>query len=309
VFLFGKEMKPALIFDVKRYAINDGPGIRVTIFFKGCTLSCKWCHNPESISPKVQKLYTGSKCIGAIECIKVCDQDALTLTKEGIVTDPERCNMCGACADACPTKAIEMSGKPQSIEDILKIINKERILFDNSGGGVTFSGGEPLMHHKFLIELLDACGEEGIHRTVDTTGYTLPDILLEVAKRTDHFLFDLKLMDSEKHKHFTGVSNERILSNLKLLAGTGASINIRIPLIKGVNSDDNNIHNTAKFICSLPGDKKNVNLLPYHNIAQVKYEKLGQAHDLDGMSEPTKEEQDNALSIFDSYGLPAIIGG
>ncbi len=302
-------MKQALIFDVKRYAINDGPGIRVTIFFKGCPLSCSWCHNPESISPKVQKLYSASKCIGATECIKVCDQNALTLTKEGIVTDPDRCNLCGACADACPTKAIEMSGTAKSIEDILNIITKERIHFDNSGGGVTFSGGEPLMHHKFLIELLDACGEEGIHRTVDTSGYASAEILLEVAKRTDHFLYDLKLMDSEKHKQYTGVSNKRILSNLVLLAETGASINIRIPLIKGVNTDDENIERSAKFISALPGDKKPINLLPYHDIARKKYEKLGKEMNLHGMSEPTNIEQEHVISIFDSYGLPVVIGG
>ena len=302
-------MKPALIFDVKRYAINDGPGIRLTIFFKGCSLSCRWCHNPESISPNMQKLYTASKCIGATECIKICDQNALRLTEDGIVTDHDRCNLCGACADACPTKAIEMSGKSESIEDILKIIKNERILFDTSGGGVTFSGGEPLMHHKFLIALLDACGAEGIHRTIDTTGYTSSEILLDVAKRTDHFLFDIKLMDSKKHKEHTGVYNEKILSNLKLLAATGASINIRIPLISGVNADADNIQKTAEFILSLPGDNKNVNLLLHHNIAQKKYEKLGKTIDLSGMSEPTKEEQDHALSIFDSYGITAIIGG
>jgi pyruvate formate lyase activating enzyme len=303
------EMKQPLIFDIKRYSINDGPGIRVTIFFKGCPLSCKWCHNPESISPKVEKLYTASKCIGATECIKVCAQNALTLTKEGVVTDSQRCNLCGDCADVCPTKAIEMSGRFETIEGILRIINKERILFDRSGGGVTFSGGEPLMHHKFLIELLDACGVEEIHRTVDTTGYISAEILLEVAKRTDHFLYDLKLMDSEKHKYFTGVSNEKILNNLRLLAGTGASINIRIPLIKGVNSDDSNIHDTAVFIRSLPGDKKNVNLLPYHNIAKKKYEKMGKVIEFDGMSEPTNKEKDHVLSIFESYGIRAIVGG
>jgi len=302
-------MKPALIFDVKRYSINDGPGIRVTIFFKGCPLSCKWCHNPESILSKVQKLYTASKCIGAGECIKVCDQSALRLTKDGIVTDPNRCNLCGACADACPSKAIEMSGEPLSAAEIMKIINKERLLFDHSGGGVTFSGGEPLLHHLFLIELLDACGKEGIHRTVDTSGYTSAEILLEVARRTDHFLFDLKLMDPVKHKYFTGVSNEIILKNLKVLAATGASINIRIPFIKGVNADDDNICKTAEFICALPGEKKNVNLLPYHNIAQKKYQKLGMKYDLEGMSEPSREDQEHALSIFNAHGIEAIIGG
>jgi pyruvate formate lyase activating enzyme len=302
-------MNQPLIFDIKRYAINDGPGIRITIFFKGCPLSCTWCHNPESISPGIQKLYTASKCIGAEECIKACDQNALILTKNGIVTDPERCSLCGACADACPTKAIEMSGKAESIDDLLNIIKREQIYFDNSGGGVTFSGGEPLMHHRFLIKLLDACGKEGIHRTVDTCGYITSEILLKVAKRTDHFLYDLKLMDPEKHKIYTGVSNKRILENLTLLAKTDASINIRIPLIMGINADDENLKKSAEFIRSLPGEEKTVNLLPHHNIAQKKYDKLGQIMNFERMREPTKSEQKHALSIFESYGLSAEIGG
>jgi pyruvate formate lyase activating enzyme len=302
-------MKTPLIFDTKRYSINDGPGIRLTIFFKGCPLSCLWCHNPEGMSPKIQKLYSASKCIGAVECINICDQDALTLTKNGIVTDPYLCNLCGDCARVCPTKAIEMSGELQSAEDIMKLINKERFIFDGSGGGVTFSGGEPLMHHKFLINLLELCGKEGIHRTVDTSGYAPAKILLDVAQQTDHFLYDLKLMDSKKHKTYTGVPNERILSNLKLLAESGASINIRIPLINGINTDNDNIQKTAEFIQSLAGERKKVNLLPFHNIAQKKYEKLAQPFNVNGMNEPTNEQQEHILSIFKSYGLSAEIGG
>jgi pyruvate formate lyase activating enzyme len=302
-------MQNPLIFDVKRYAINDGPGIRVTIFFKGCNLNCTWCHNPESISPVVQKMYSKDKCIGCGTCVEVCPTNAITLTPNGIVTDLELCRLCGKCAEVCPTKATEMSGHEESVEEIMRVIERERVFFDQSGGGVTFSGGEPLMHSSFLIKLLDACGERGIHRVVDTTGMAKTDTLLEVAKRTELFLYDLKVFDSERHKKWTGKGNEKILENLKILAERGASINIRIPLIKGVNDDSENIEATAKFIASLDGDKKQVNLLPYHNIAQKKYEKLGREWKPDEMAEPSKKEQAGIISQFAKYGLTAQVGG
>jgi len=302
-------MQTGLIFDIKRYSINDGPGIRITIFFKGCPLRCAWCHNPESFSSQVQKMYTASKCIGAVECIKVCPNNALSLTPQGIVTDAERCNLCGKCAEACPTKAIEMTGQIYSVEQLMEIIEKERLVFDQSGGGVTFSGGEPLLHSDFLIKLLDACGEKGFHRSVDTSGFTDTSKLLEVAKRTDLFLYDLKLMDSERHREFTGVNNEKILFNLEELAKTGVNINIRIPFISGVNTDVENIEKAAEFIAYLAGEKKVVNLLPYHQIAAHKYKKLGKDYDAGIMNEPTKEELERAQKIFSKFGLDVIIGG
>ncbi|NQU54877.1 MAG: glycyl-radical enzyme activating protein [Bacteroidetes bacterium] len=309
-----------LIFDIKRYAINDGPGIRITIFLKGCPLSCKWCHNPESQSPEVQKFYTASKCIGAKDCIEICPNDALTLTPEGITTDFEACNLCGKCAEACPTKAIEMSGANYDVKELLKIIERERVLFDQSGGGLTVSGGEPLMFPEFLIELLDACGEKNIHRTVDTSGFADTRVLLEVAKRTDLFLYDLKLMDSEKHKKWMGVSNQLILKNLKSLAETGANINIRIPLIKNLNADEKELTEMARFIAELPsnrpgletaspGKKTAVNFLPYHNIAANKYNKLGSKYNEFEMAEPSQEEQNMAISIFKEFGIEVEIGG
>lgn len=218
----------SLIFDVKRFALNDGPGIRITLFLKGCALSCVWCHNPEGMSRQVQKMYTAAKCIGSQECIKVCEQEALKLTPTGIQTDFERCNLCGDCALVCPTKAIEMSGQLMFVPQVMKLIKRETLIMDQSEGGVTFSGGDPLLHHRFLIELLDECGKEGIHRCVDTTGFASTEVLLEVAKRTELFLFDLKIMDSAKPQKYTGVPNEKILENLKLLAETGAKIKIRI---------------------------------------------------------------------------------
>jgi pyruvate formate lyase activating enzyme len=316
-----------LIFDIRRYSINDGPGIRITIFMKGCPLRCAWCHNPESQSPKVQKLYTASKCIGAQDCIEVCPNNALKLTSEGIVTDTTACNLCGLCAEACPSKAIEMSGKLYGVEDLMQIIERERVHFDHSNGGVTFSGGEPLMHPEFLIEMLKACGEKGLHRAVDTCGFASTETLLEVAKHTDLFLFDLKLMDHIQHKKWTGVDNRLILKNLKILAETGANINIRIPFIKNVNTGVEEITGMAEFITRLPfknrgsetlsddkagatpKQKMLVNLLPYHNIASGKYKKLEMFYNSTAMDEPTSEDLKTAAEIFEKYGIEVEVGG
>jgi len=302
-------MKTPLIFDIKRYAINDGPGIRIVIFLKGCNLNCAWCHNPEGISFEKERMYAPAKCIKCGSCVIACTQKALILTPEGIVTDTGLCKLYGNCAEVCPTKAIELSGKPQTIAGIMDEIEKERIFFDHSGGGVTFSGGEPLMHSDFLIELLDECGRRGIHRAVDTAGLANTDLLMDVAKRTDLFLYDLKMMDSERHRKWTGVRNEKILENLQVLAETGANIIIRIPLIGNVNDDIENITSTARFVSSLSGQKKVANLLPYHKIAQHKYGKLGRSEGFRLLEEPTSAAQLQAIAIFREFGIEASIGG
>ncbi|MCD6580687.1 MAG: glycyl-radical enzyme activating protein [Desulfuromusa sp.] len=302
-------MQQPLIFDIKRYAINDGPGIRITIFFKGCPLSCIWCHNPESISAKPQKMYNHDKCIGCGECVKACPNQACTLTADGIITDSNRCDLSGRCAKVCPTLATEISGYYKSALELLKIIEKERVLFDQSGGGVTFSGGEPLLYPDYLTEILDLCGKQQIHRTIDTCGFVKEEILLEMAKQTDLFLYDLKLMDSAKHKGYTGVSNELILSNLVALAKSGANIQIRIPLIKGVNSDLKNITETATFIAKLAGEKKSVNLLPYHDIASHKYQKLGGNYQVDNLQEPDNVDLQQAIDCFTAHDLLTVVGG
>jgi pyruvate formate lyase activating enzyme len=302
-------MTESLIFDIKRYSINDGPGIRVTVFFKGCNLHCAWCHNPESISGKVEKMYAPLRCIKCGNCVDVCPEKALTLTSDGIITNSNSCNICGKCADTCPTKAIEMSGKHMQVPEIMDIIEKDRIFFDQSGGGVTFSGGEPLVHSKLLIELLDECGKRGIHRAVDTAGFVNTETILEVAKRTDLFLYDIKLMDTNLHEEWTKVKNEKILLNLKAIANAGAQIIIRIPVISGINDNAENIEQIAIFISDLPGDKKDVHLLPYHNIAQNKYMKLGKPDSFEKLKEPDIESLNRTLAIFAKNGIKASIGG
>ena len=299
----------AVVFDVKRYAINDGPGIRVTLFLKGCPLSCRWCHNPEGISPRVQKMYSEARCIGCGECVEICPIEACELTPDGIVTDDSTCLRCGQCAEVCPALATEMSGRYESVDALLKVIENERPFFDQSGGGVTFSGGEPLLFPEFLTAILDACGQLQIHRTIDTSGLTSTRTLLEIAKRTDLFLYDLKLMDSEKHKLWTGVGNRRILQNLEALANTGAEIQIRIPLIKGVNCDEDNIEATAVFVAALPGPRKAVSLLPYHNLAGGKSAKLRQSYNPDSMGEPGEKDLERVIAQFAAHGLTASVGG
>lgn len=296
-----------LVFDFKHYAIHDGPGIRTTVFLKGCPLSCVWCHNPEGLSPNIEKMYTAAKCIGCRQCVEICPQKACTITPDGIKTDKELCFVCGQCAEQCPAKATEMSGRPETVESIMNILEKEIIFFDQSGGGVTFSGGEPLLFPEFLIMLLDACGERGIHRTVDTSGFAETDTLLKVAERVDLFLYDIKMMDSKKHQKYTGVDNKIILHNLRVLAESGANIFIRIPLIKGINDDENNIEETAVLINTLPGDKKQVELLPYHNIAGHKHLKLGRIYDLHSLAPPTRDRQEQIIAKFKEYGIPVTL--
>ncbi|MDH3545313.1 MAG: glycyl-radical enzyme activating protein [Desulfuromonadales bacterium] len=303
------DMPQPLVFDIKRYSINDGPGIRATIFFKGCPLNCQWCHNPESISPKVQKLFTAAKCIGCGECCRACPVDACRLVPDGVVTDGDLCTLCGQCAEVCPTLATQMSGRYYSVAELLDIVVKERPFFDQSGGGVTFSGGEPLLYPEFLIEILEACGRQGVHRAVDTSGFVKKEVLLKVAQQTDLFLYDLKMVDAEKHKRYTGVDNRLILNNLVALAECGSEVQIRIPLVGGVNDDDDSVAAMAAYVAALPGEKRAVSLLPFHDIARGKDEKLGQGRDLAALHEPGADAVQRVIEAFAGYGLTVTIGG
>lgn len=302
-------MSSGIIFDIKHYSINDGPGIRTTVFFKGCPLHCAWCHNPESISPLPQKMYNEGKCIGCKECVKACPENACTLTPAGIVTDVDLCTSCGKCADVCPTLATEMSGRQAEVEEILLEVEKDRPFYEESGGGVTFSGGEPTRQAQFLLELLKECGARKLHRAVDTCGLVKQETMMAVAEECDHFLFDLKHMDTDKHRLWTGSGNELIHENLRALARRGSVISIRIPLIAGINADEKNIEESARFLASLEGQKVVVNLLPYHDIAVNKYKRLGEEYDSSQMREPTEERVKQIIEQFAEVGLAASVGG
>ncbi len=297
------------IFDIKRYSINDGPGIRLTVFFKGCPLSCVWCHNPEGIDKKQNKLYTREKCLNCQTCVNICPNTALAMTSEEISTDASLCVGCGKCADACPTKALEMSGKELSIDEIMTIIEKEIIIFDQSRGGVTFCGGEPLYNKEALLELLGRCRKLSIHTTVDTSLHSSPELVKEVALKCDLLLIDIKHMDSNLHYKYTGVKNELILSNIQMVAQMGVPYIIRIPLIEGVNADEKNITETARFISSLPGKMPVVEFLPYHDIAKGKHAKLGSIYNPDNipMEKPSKETIERCVEMFKDYGIEAHV--
>ena len=297
-----------IIFNIKKYAIHDGPGIRTTVFLKGCPLSCWWCHNPEGISSRPHLVYRRDLCVGCGECADGCAKNAISLTPEGMWTDASLCKLCGVCAEVCPAEAREFIGQIQEAARIMEMIEKDIPFFDESGGGVTFSGGEPLFQPAFLLELLDACGRKGIHRTVDTSGYADKDILMAVAEKTDLFLFDLKMMDPEKHKRFTGVSNEKILSNLVYLAREGASISIRIPLIPGINDDEKNIEQTATFVEKLP-NVRDIHILPYHDAARNKYEKLGMTYRLSSPVSSVEPQSEAMAQRLEKTGHEIRVGG
>jgi pyruvate formate lyase activating enzyme len=263
-----------LIFSVKRYAIHDGPGIRVTFFMKGCPLSCWWCHNPEGISPQPEKVKQVNK-VGEKEFPKT-----------------------------------EEVGKFYSVEDILVILDKERIFIDQSKGGVTFSGGEPMMQSDFLLEALMACREKGFHTCVDTSGFSSADRFKEIIPYTDLFLFDLKHLDSVKHKEFTGVSNEIILCNYKLILESGKDIMIRIPVIPGFNDDTDHFNRLKQYML----ETKNrhlimIHLLPYHKIGTSKYKKFNILNKMENVEQPSFQRMKELKSVFSDLGVRVKIGG
>ena len=278
------------IFDIKRYAINDGPGIRTTIFVKGCPLRCVWCHNPEGWTAEPQVLYKRSKCIGCHTC-----------EQEGFV------------ADDCPTKAREVCGRKYTMDELMGEVEKERDIMQDSGGGVTICGGEPLMHPDGTLAILRELGRRGFHRTVDTTLYAHSDVVKAVARECELLLVDLKLMDPGKHRRYTGVGNELILRNIRLIAEAGHPFQIRIPLIEGINADEQNIEQTARFLSLLTShfSPLTVNLLPYHDVGKDKHLRMGSRYNPQGypMSTPTEESQQRCRQQLEAYGLHVVIGG
>jgi len=268
-----EEEMQALIFDIKRFAIHDGPGIRVTIFFKGCPLGCWWCHNPESRSFKPQKVIREQKVNGRTFLVE------------------------------------ELVGREISVPGLMQEILKEKVFMEESGGGVTFSGGEPLLQPDFLIEVLKRCKDNGIHTSVDTTGYASWKFLKQVMTWTDLFLYDLKHLDDEVHKEYTGVSNKNILKNLKLLHDAGKDIVIRFPVIPGVNNDKQHIKVLRNYLKKNLPQIRRIDLLPYHNIAAHKYEAFFIPDKMRLVPEPKQEELDKLKVDFEKDGMEVSIGG
>jgi len=296
-----------LIFDVKRYSIHDGPGVRTTVFFKGCPLRCLWCHNPESQKNTKELMHHPEDCIFCLTCKSVCNQSAINVNKSGIEINQNLCTLCGECAENCPTNALEMIGKFYEPDELIDELLKDRDFFDD-GGGVTVSGGEPLMQFDFLMEVLALLKKEQVNIALDTTGFADTDKLLSTLSFVDIYLYDIKHMDSETHKRYTGVGNGKIINNLIELDRKGARISIRLPLIPTINDDDENIEKTANFVSKL-NCVESVDILPYHSMMEDKYKKLNRPFFLKHIKKPTKRRIEDVKRNFERFGLKVNIGG
>lgn len=298
-----------MIFDIKRYAIHDGPGIRTTVFFKGCTLRCQWCHNPEGIENEPEIMIRAERCAKECwDCISVCPQRAIKKKGKVIEIDPADCDLCGICEEACMYEAVELVGREAKVQDILDEIKRDRIFYDESKGGVTFSGGEPLAQPDFLLALLTELNKRDIHTAVDTSGFAPFDLLEKVSQKADLILFDLKIMDDEKHQRFTGESNSLILENLRKLTQNGKKIIIRVPVLGGVNDDDENIQKMAEFLRSCGGIQE-INLLPYHKGGEEKRRRLNKPYSSIDFRAPSSQRLQEIKNGLSAYGFSVRIGG
>ncbi len=296
-------MTSGILFDIRKYSIHDGPGIRTAVFFKGCPLACAWCHNPESQSYRPELLLRSGRCIACGSCVEACQPDAID-NLYGV--DRARCTTCGKCAIVCPSEARQLVGEQLSVNQVMARIEEDQVFYEQSGGGVTFTGGEPLAQPRFLLDLLTACRTRGLHTAVDTSGYAPWPVLAEIRPLVDLFLYDLKLMDDARHIQWTGVSNTDILSNLQKLSAAGSRIQIRVPLVPGINDDEANLRTLGEFLAALPNVPP-VELLPYHNIAEAKYAGLGREYTLPQVRPPDAKHVERCAAILREQGVHEIL--
>jgi pyruvate formate lyase activating enzyme len=297
------------IFDIKHYAVHDGPGIRTTVFFKGCPLNCLWCHNPEGIEGGPELVVRASRCAAdCTACLAACPEGALFKSSGRIEVHRGKCSLCGKCEEACFYEALEIAGKEVAVAEVLEEVEKDNVFYDESGGGVTFSGGEPLSQPLFLEALVDELKSRGVRTALDTSGFASREALEKVAAKVDLILFDLKLINEVKHKKYTGVSNRVILDNLRALSQFNTEICIRIPLIAGVNDDADNISGTSDFVRSLKNVGR-ISLLPYHKGGCQKYDRLGKVVSGDGLSSPSEERLREIHDFFEASGFAVKRGG
>ena len=300
------------IFNIQKFSTHDGDGVRTTIFFKGCPLRCMWCHNPESQHYYKELIFHHHKCTACGRCVAKCKQGANSIVDGKIVFDRSKCTACGVCTDWCITEARELAGKEYTVDALVKEAMKDKIFYEQSGGGVTLSGGEVMssQHMDYVEEVCRKLHENGVSVFIDTSGYTDYENLKRILPYVDVFLYDIKVMDPEDHKKYIGVDNSLILENLKKLSDEGAGLYIRLPIIQQVNATDEHIESVIHFLKENNIHARQVNLLPYHDIGKGKYASLDMEYHDDEMSVPVSELMEHFKSMFEEQGFNKVnIGG
>jgi len=300
-------IKNGVVFDIKKFAIDDGPGIRTTIFFKGCPLRCWWCHNPEGQESGLELMYRRNRCVECGVCVKNCPKGAILSVDKQVSVDRKLCSLCGRCFQECPTDALTIVGKKTTVEEVMKEIDRDLIFYEESEGGVTFSGGEPLLQLDFLDALLKECKNKNIRTAVDTNGYATHRAIDRIMNEVDLFLYDIKVMNDRKHRKYTGVSNKPILENFQRIAENGNDILVRFPVIPGINDDEDNLTKTAEFVLS--HGMKHVCLLPYHRSGIEKYKNLGKTYKLEKLQAPSDQDMKLLKEKLETSGLIVRVGG
>jgi pyruvate formate lyase activating enzyme len=294
------------VFDIRRFAIHDGPGIRTTVFLKGCPLHCAWCHNPEGLAAEPEPVLRSGRCLRCGACVDACGHGAVAWQEESPVTDRQLCVRCGNCVDACPTGAREIAGRTLTVDEVLAEVERDRPFYLESQGGMTVSGGEPLHQPEFLLALMSEARARGLHTALDTSGYGPWAALDHVRPFVDLFLYDLKLVDDARHRRYTGVSNASILANLRALSAAGHRIVLRMPVLTGVNDDDDNVRAAAVLAAGLEGLER-VALLPYHPLGADKYPRVGRS-EAPAFRTPTPARLQEIAAILRGYGLTVGTG-
>ncbi|KHS57312.1 radical SAM protein [Terrisporobacter othiniensis] len=294
------------VFDMQRFSLHDGPGIRTIVFLKGCPLHCRWCSNPESQNNSPIVMYKKSDCFKCGRCISVCKVGAISFDNETHI-DREKCTGCGECTNVCPSGALVLKGKTMTIQQAIKELKKDATIFRRSDGGVTLSGGEPLVQHDFASQLLLACKSQGWNTAIETTGFGSSEAIEKVIPYVDTVLLDIKHIDPYTHKKFTGISNEVILKNAKRISQITKTV-VRVPIIPGFNYSYKDIEDIAKFVKTL-NNVDTIHLLPYHTFGENKYDLLGIEYTLDGLKRLSKEDLNEHKRIVESHGIKCIIGG
>jgi len=299
--------KSAVITNIQGFSIHDGPGIRTVVFFKGCPLSCWWCANPECLSAKPQIGFIKTLCTDCNTCFDTCPDEAILKGNNGHRIDYSRCNACGECVDSCSYEALVRYGKSRTVENVWDAVRRDKMFYDSSGGGVTASGGEPLLQSGFVRELFELCRGEQIGTCIETCGLVAREALLEVIPVTDHFLFDLKHMDPDLHGKYTGQRNDPILENAVLLMDHDTDIIFRQPLIPGMNDSIENIEATADFLSGLEKNDIKLELMPYHRMGQSKYGALGMKYPINGTDPAGKEMIESVKRSYIDRGIRCTI--